>query len=54
MLNLLQVGDFDWDKGLELDSSILSKLSLNSKEYLDGLIANYEPLIKEQINSTFF
>jgi putative nucleotidyltransferase with HDIG domain len=53
MLNFLEVGNFAWDQGLELDPTVFDKLNLSNKEYLDGLITNYEPMIREQINNTF-
>ncbi len=53
LLNYLKIGGFVWDNKIELDNSIYEILQLSGKEYLDGLIEKYKPLIEEQINNTF-
>ncbi len=53
ILNYINVGGFDWDKSLQLDNSVIDILKLSGREYLDGLIEKYKPLLEEQLNNTF-
>jgi len=53
ILNFTDIGGFDWDQSLELDEGVYDALKLSGREYLDGLIEQYKPLIEEQLNSTF-
>jgi len=53
ILNFIDIGGFDWDQSYELDEAVFDVLKLSGRDYLDGLIEKYKPLLEEQLNSTF-
>ncbi|MFA8341690.1 MAG: HDOD domain-containing protein [Rhodothermaceae bacterium] len=54
MTQKLQIGDFFWDEGIELNPDIIKILNLGDMEYLDKLMVNYKSLFEEQINNLDF
>jgi len=54
MTQKLELGDFFWDKDMELNPDVIKILNLGDLEYLDKLMVNYQPLFEEQINNLDF
>lgn len=51
MTQKLNVGAFLWDNGLEFDENVIDILGFGSMEYLEGLIASYQPLFTSHLES---
>lgn len=51
MTQRVSVGNYAWDKSIQLDENIISILNLGSRSYLDKLIENYEPIFKTDYES---
>ncbi|GJQ63642.1 MAG: HD family phosphohydrolase [Melioribacteraceae bacterium] len=54
MTQYYQVGDFEWDKEMNLDFDVIKILNLGDMDYLQEFILSYENLIKEQASNLIF
>lgn len=51
MTQRFQIGDFNWDENITLDSNIIEILGLGDETYLENFIQSYEPLFRVHLES---
>lgn len=51
MTKKLNIGDFSWDNGSELDKEVIEILRLGDEEYLENFIYSYKELFENQLEA---
>lgn len=51
MTSRLGIGEFNWDKNIQLDTSIIKTLNLGDEQYVEKLIQSYRAPLLTQIDS---
>ncbi len=54
MLNKMKIGNYFWDDDIKLDESVYKILKLGNYDYIESLIEQYEPKVREQFDNFIF
>lgn len=54
MTNMLETGNFVWDREFKLDPTVINTLNLHDEEYLKGFIETYKDLFNNQLETINF